>query len=66
MSGVWVWQERHTEADIFNWAPNQPDNGNGFSQEDCVEKWSRDRLWNDRPCDYTVPHALCRAPEREQ
>ena len=63
--GVWMWQERRTEADIFNWAPRQPNNGNALAHEDCVVKRKTDGLWNDRPCDNDVPHALCRAPERQ-
>ena len=56
--GVWMWQESHEEVPYQNWCPGEPNNLNG--DEDCVEKIGTD-MWNDRPCDYNAPHALCQA-----
>ena len=54
-----MWQESRTEAEYVNWSPGQPDNS---QVEDCVEKGRHySELWNDIPCDYTSPHALCQA-----
>ena len=53
--------ESRTEAEYVNWDQSQPDNANN-GNEDCVERRNRfSELWNDRPCDYSVPHALCQA-----
>ena len=55
-----MWQESRTEAEYLNWDQAQPDNAGG--NEDCVEKRNiYSELWNDRPCDYIAPHALCQA-----
>ena len=60
-AGVWRWMESRTEAEYVNWDQSQPDNANN-GNEDCVERRNRfSELWNDRPCDYSVPHALCQA-----
>ena len=56
-----MWQENRTEAEYVNWRQGEPNNTGG--NEDCVEKRSTSGLevWNDRPCDYIAPHALCQA-----
>ena len=60
LSGVWKWQESHTEAEYVNWAQGQPNSDLG--NQDCVQKDNRSsELWNDRECEDNDAHALCQA-----
>merc|ERR1712098_793943 len=64
--GTWVWQDSHKHAEYTNWAPTEPNNGNG-ANEDCVVKSFVPELgkpgWNDYTCDFSAYnvgiHALC-------
>ena len=63
--GEWKWQESHRDLDYSNWMAGEP---NGGDVENCVEKWPSEsgmelwQHWNDRSCDYNIPHALCQGP----
>ena len=54
--GTFKWAETHQAVEYTNWWPNEPDNGNGGSDEDCVHKSVNVAVgigWNDIACDAT-------------
>jgi len=51
-----LFRREYGESTYTNWAPGQPDNGNGPGGEDCTDMWSTGQ-WNDASCRQRLPCA---------
>jgi hypothetical protein len=48
--GTYVWDDG-TPITMFHWGTNQPDNGGGTAEEDCIGlDGARQGVWGDYPC----------------
>lgn len=54
VENTFVWEDG-SPVSFTNWATNEPNNGNGTYEEDCIVIAGArvDKKWDDRPCDTT-------------
>lgn len=61
--GVFVWSDGTPLGSFAPWAFEQPDNGDGEIEEDCIELIQIENgLWNDRDCDTDYLDYICEGP----
>ncbi|KAI8513851.1 Carboxypeptidase N [Branchiostoma belcheri] len=67
--GRWVWEDGRVLGGFSSWASGEPNNGNGFFEEDCAEYFSKNYVhvtdrnkWNDGSCsDHRPRKFICQA-----
>ena len=57
--GVFKWSSTNETISYNNWAPNEPNNVAG--NEQCVQVFGYNGLWNDVPCSNSDP-IICQIP----
>ena len=59
IEGTWTWSHTGDAVTYWDaWYPNEPNNGGGGAEENCMGTMSWENGWNDRTC-HDLMYALC-------